>query len=384
MKKVKLSLATMLLVGSCSAINADSLIDAFKNGTTSGDISLAYEVRNQDKETSTYYSDTEYAVSSIGLYYKTASYKNFSLNIGMRAFTSIFEDDKDFDTGHGKGDSTERFYDYDGHSLLTDTYLAYDIDKVSIKIGRQKLYEMGLTHLFDGITVRTTPLENMNFDLIYVEGRGRADIKNIRPVEDINENKGLYKVALAYKFNENFKAKAYYFDAPDAYDMTGGRINFDTKFKEVKTGLQIQYIEASKDDLPNKDEELSEIKAYATYAGYTTTLGYYETGKDSDLYGAIAKTGETVVPFEEGDPSYDADAKTTYLQVSKSFGKTNVTALYGLMEHGKYDSDELDIWVGYNFNKNIAFTLGYTRMNMDEDSSYTDLDQLNATISYKF
>ncbi len=90
MKKVKLSLATILLVGSCSAVNADSLIEAFKNGTTSGDISLAYEVRNQDKETSTYYSDTEYAVSSIGLYYKTASYKNFSLNIGMRAFTSYF------------------------------------------------------------------------------------------------------------------------------------------------------------------------------------------------------------------------------------------------------------------------------------------------------
>ncbi len=384
MKKTKLSLAAILMVGGFSSINAESLKEAFENGKVSGDFSVMYENRSTDRDTTErYFADTAYSVASLGLYYKTASYKNFSLSIGMRAFTNLYEEDKNFRTYHGKGDSSERFYEEKGHSILTDTYLAYDTENIHVKIGRQQLYEESLTYLFDGVTVRTTPIENMNLDFIYVNARGRADTKNIRPVEDINNNDGVYKVGLAYKFNENVSSKIYYLEEPDKASIIGGKLSLSTNIDDIKLGLNLESLKTS-EDTDAEDGQVNAISAYTIISGYTFTLGYYETDKDGG-WGSADDYGETIVPFEEGDSSYFNDAKTTYFQVSKDFNNLSLTALYGIIDYQDKKAKELDIWAGYKFSKNLSLNIGYSYIDEDDKNlDSPDMNQFNAVLSYRF
>lgn len=384
MKIVKLSLAAVMTAGLCTVANANSLAQAIQDGKLSGEVSITYESRDQDKEVSKGYSDTAYAVSSIGLNYKTAQYNNFSVNVGFRAFTNIYEDDKNFITNHGTGDATERIYDEKGYSILADTYLAYDINNFHVKIGRQQLSTEWLNRMNDAITINANPLKNAELELIYTQRRGRSDNRNLRHMTDVNKDKGLYKAGFTYKFNDNIKTKLYYMDAPQAYSLIGGKINLDGKFDTVKTGLLIHAMETSEDDINKKDGEMIEIKAYTTINGYTATLAYVETGKENG-WGSAANYGDTVVPFEEGDQMYKADASTVYGMISKNFDPINLTILYGITEYGNYEKDELNIWAGYKFNKETSLKIGYAVMNEDEkDSSSTDMNQLNATLAYKF
>lgn len=384
MERIKLSLLVISAISISSLANANTLSDALVNGKVTGDVSATYESRKQDKEVSIYYSNTAYSVGSIGLNYKTASFNDFTGEVGFRAYSKLYEDDSNFKTYHGTGDSTERFYDEKGSSMLSRANIAYDIDSLHVKVGRQLLSDDWLTNVHDAVTVNANPIDNLDLELIYSERFGRARARDLRPMTDTNDNNGIYKTGLTYKFNDLVKSNAFYYAAPDSYDMYGGKLYLDKEYSDVKVGTSFHMLELLADKDPTKDGELLELKAYVSIDGYTGTLGYVDN-KKADIWGTAGKAGFNIVPFEEGDSMLKADAKTTYFMLSKNIAGVSLTGLYGIFDYGKYKSSEFDIWAGYDISKNAKFNLGYAMtVEDDDDTSMSDMQQLNATLTYSF
>ncbi len=384
MKNIKLSLVVISSLSMLSCLNANSLSEALTSGKVSGDVAVTYESRNFDKETSKYYSNTAYSVGSIGLNYKTASFNNFTAEVGFRAYTNLYENDKNFSTFHGTGDATERFYDEKGSSMLSRANIAYDIKNFHVKVGRQLLADDWLTNIHDAVKINTTPLENLELELIFSDRFGRARARDLRPMTDTNDNNGIYKAGITYKFNDFVKTNAFYYTAPDSYDMYGGKIYLDKKYSDVKVGTSIHMLDLSAENDSTKDGQLLELKAYVSAAGYKATLGYVDN-KEADIWGTAGKAGFNIVPFEEGDSMLKADAKTTYFMLSKNVAGVSLTGLYGIFDYGNFKSDEFNIWAGYKINKNTKFNLGYAMTNEDDkDTSLSDMQQLNATVTYSF
>ncbi len=373
----KLSLlVSVVVLGASTTVCAGELEEAFKAGTVSGDVSITFESRSQDQEINAYYSDTAYSVGSVGLEYKTGDFRGFSAAFGARGYRPLWEDES--------GDAKERFNDND--ILISNAYVAFDNNIFHVKAGRQQLFTDWIKRTLDAVSVYANPVENLEVEVLWANKIGRVDNRNAIDSYDTGiDDKGVYKYALAYTFNDMFNAKVFGKTVPDHHDLYGGLVNVDAG----NFGGRVQYIETSEEVLAD-DGEMLEVKAYAKFAGATATLGYIKTGDDVG-WGSAAAHGELVVPFEEGDQVYNTagSSETTYLMLSRSFSGVSLTALYGITDYEKanvgYDKSELDIWAGYDITKNLNMAVGFTVTDEDtKDVATTDLTQLNATFAYKF
>lgn len=364
-----------------SNLQATNLDEMFTSGKLSGDVSITYESRKQDEEISKYFSNTKYSVGSIALNYETATYNNFNINIGFRKFFEIYEEDHNFITKHGVGDSTERIYDEKGWTILSTAYLNYANENIGIKVGRQDLKTDWLTKSHDAVTIISNISSKSKLNLIWSKKRGRVTNRELRPFLKINDNDGIYKASLDYNFGL-LDTTTYILHAPTSHDIYGGKIKINKEFSDIKTGALIHLAKIS--EKKQEDGDMIELKAYLDINGYKSTLGYVKTGKKNG-WASAADYGDLVVPFEEGINMYKADAQTIYFMLSKKVYNSYITGLYGLTEYGDYKGDEFNLWLSHKLNKNTSFKLGYTLTNEDEnDSASTDMRQLNMTLSYKF
>lgn len=381
MKYINLSLAAIAAMSMFSIANATSLSEALKSGKVSGDISVTYEKRSQDKEISNYYSNTAYSVGSIGLAYESSKFNNFSAVIGFRAYKVLFEDDKT--SLSGKGDASERFYEVDGENktvALEKGYLAYDLDNLHVKAGRQVISTEWINKTQDALRLDAKISDNTDVELIWTARHGRVSARDYRPLTEMNKgNGGLYKLGITQALSDSISAKAYALTAPSLKDIYGGKVTF----KNDSFTAMAHYAQTNEDVAGKLDGNILELKASTSLAGISATLAYVQTDKEA---GFTHIAGETIIPFEEGDHMYLADAKTTYLMLSKSFADVSLTALYGITDYaGKYDKSEFNLWAAYPVSKNLSFNLGYAMTSEDsKDASYTDLQQLNTTLSYRF
>lgn len=384
MKTISLSLVALATLSMSTVLNANTLSQALSNGKVSGDVSVTYESRNQDKEIGTYYKDTQYSVGSIGLNYKTADFNNFGANIGVRAYKNLFEDDSDKLTGTGYGDASERFYETGNNKTvdLESAYISYDLDTLHIKAGRQFISTEWINKTQDAVSVNAS-LNDTDVEFIWTNRHGRVSSRDYRPMTEVNKgNGGLYKLGLTQNFNDSTFAKAYVLTAPSLKDIYGGKLDYKNNIDGIDFGAMAHYA-ATNEDLNGVDNSnIMEFTTFATISGIKATLGYVQVDEDA-AFNHIA--GETIIPFEEGDQMYLKDARTTYLMISKDIADISLTALYGITKYGKYEKSEFNLWAGYELSKNLDLNLGYAMTNEDKkDLTMTDLQQLNATIAYKF
>lgn len=403
MKAIKLSMIAILASSISSIASADSLSEALRNGKFSGELAVTYEQRDVDKEIPNYYQDTAYAVGSIALNYTTDTWNNFSAQAGIRAYTNLWEDDSDSDTTNkknprigGRGDSSERFYDSASNAELSKLFIAYDKNDLHVKVGRQAFYTEWVGKLQDAVSIYAKPFENAQLEAIWTKKRGRVYAREFRPFYDLNENKGVYKIGLEYKFNDNIKVKPYYMTSSDIYDLYGGKITLDkdlgdnssigTMVHAIQTDEKLKYKTSDGTYKKREDGKMLEVKVYGKYAGYSATLGYVKNGDDNG-WGSANIAGETIVQFEEGDGMYYAGSETYYLMLSKQVGPVSLTAIYGEMEYTKneYKEKEFDLWAGYKISENLKMNVGFAVTDTDDKDAYTtDLTQLNTTLVYSF
>jgi hypothetical protein len=123
MKKLA-KLATISLFAASSIYAADSLEDAFKNGTTSGELSV-YHISTDNKTV----DDTNFTVGSIYLNYVTDEINGFKATIGGRANHLFSQKNDGYDTGSdGRVDA-----------VVTEANIAYATDMVTVIAGRQPI-----------------------------------------------------------------------------------------------------------------------------------------------------------------------------------------------------------------------------------------------------
>jgi len=392
-KTIKLGLVASSLLLGVNTLSADSLHEALSNGKVSGDVTIAYESRDFDKEVGTYYQNTAWSVGSVGLNYETGSYNNFNAAIGYRGYAKLYEGDDKSSTNGGMGDANDRIKDTQGNDQISQAYIQYKANDLAIQLGRKDIAwgtTDWITKIHQGVFAQYKVNDNLNLEALFSDKRGRVYAHELFPMADINGDKGLYQGAGTYKINDNYTLKGYYIDATDSHSITGGKLSTSHTIAEYKVGSLIHLMQTSEDVATKKDGELTELQVSASRDGIYALLGYVKTGSENG-WGSAASAGDMVVWFEEGDIMYATDVETTYLYLSKSIAGISLSALYGTTSYRKsengeeYRGSELDVWASHNFNKNLSLSLGYAMTNEDnDDSGISDMDQLNAKLKYTF
>ena len=395
MKSIKLSLIASLALSACTFASANSLHEALTNGKVSGEVAVTYETRNVDEKVGNYYQDTAYSVGSFALKYETGVWNNLSLTTKFRAYKTLFEEHDSLETWKGSGDASERFYENGDEKDIDaeEFFVKYQYDNFTLKAGRQFIVSDWFAKTHDAVKLDAV-FGDTAVEAIWSKKIGRVYARDYRPMENINDSKGAYKLGITHKFNDNIKATVYDVYLPDNHYKLGGRLNLDYD----KFSIRADYVQQKMDDDLNQDDtDFFHLKASTKIFGVNAAIGYAKVGDDKDPFIGYGAAGESLCPFEEGDAFYYRNAETYYASLSKSFGNLNATLIYGIFNdykvdikgrdsNNEYDANETTLWLGYKVSDNIKANVGYTYFNTDDVNGWvgSDMSQLNATLVYSF
>ena len=165
MKLAKLSLAAIVVAGlASSSFAADTLADAFKNGTVNGELK-AYYFGTGDGDS----NRQDIFTTGVSLGYKTAAFYGFSLGLTAQGSSSPFASDASKDV---YGSSM-----YGPGAVLSEAYVAYNIGKTTAMVGRMYLDtplvassgSRVIKEAFEGAAVINTDLPNTTLIAGYVQ-----------------------------------------------------------------------------------------------------------------------------------------------------------------------------------------------------------------------
>ncbi|OCL96880.1 Opr family porin [Arcobacter porcinus] len=402
MKKFNLSLIAVLAISSASVIHASTLQEALKDGKVSGEVTLTTEERYFKKDIDSYYRDSAYGVGSFALKYETGVWNNLSLTSKTRAYKTIWEKSRTKPTGTGTGDATGRFYEKDGVKQTVDIeslFLEYTPNSnINVKAGRQDLNSDWMNKIHDAVKIEAN-FKNTSIEAIWSIRDGRVHARDYRPLEKMNGNKGVYKLGINQKFNENISATAYGLVFPDSKEIYGAKVNL--AYDDTKARIHYAYSDEGKsldkNSVKDVKSDIIDIMFSTSLFGFSPYLGYAKVSDDLAFPGyntneKSRESGEIIVPFEEGDYFYSRGASTIYAGIGKTIGDFNATFLYGNtkyykdpkgQDNKKNTVDEATLWLGYKITSDLKSNLGYTYVN-EKDTNIGEYNQVNLTFTYSF
>lgn len=351
----KISLVTCgLLLSTSMAFGADSIDEAFKTGSVSGDITL-YGTKADNKGGT---ADTDASFATTGIAYETASYMGLSAKAGFRA-------------GHAFDDSTLA-----NDALMTEAYVKYANDMFSLTVGRQ---EIGLEWLGDyneAIVAGITAVPDTTIVLGYVNQQAAADEDEIGDFAEVTED-GTYVVDVKYTGLSGVELNPYFYSAPDVADFYGLKATYSSDM----FGAVAQYAASSED--VGSDGSIAHVEASTSLAGISAALGYIKTDKTAGV-ASISAYGDSISPFDNGVNTYSADAKTVYGSLGYSVAGVDLGLLYGETDYSvNSEEKELNLTAGYSITDSLGLSLLYVKYD-EEGSSSNDSDYASATLAYSF
>ena len=351
----KISLITCgLLLTTNMAFAADSIDEAFKNGTVSGDIT-GYSLK-EDKKGGT--TDGKLTALTGGLSYETANFMNLSAKASFRA-GHVFDGAK-----------------FDNDSLMTEAYVKYAQDSFSLSIGRQAIDLEWLGDYNESVVAAITAIPNTSIVLGYVNQQAAADEDEIGKFDEITED-GAYVLDVKYTGLEGIELNPYFYSAPNKADFYGLKATYSSDM----IGAVAQYAMSSEET--QADGSIGHIELNSTIAGLSAALGYIATDKTVGA-GSISAYGDNVSPFDNGANTYSADAKTVYASLGYSIASVDLGVLYGETDFATNSEEkELNLSASYSITDNLGLGLLYVDYDL-EGSSNDDYKALSATASYTF
>jgi len=182
MKLAKLSLAAIVVAGlASSSFAADTLADAFKNGSVNGELKAYYFANKDDSG-----DKDSLFTTGVLLGYKTASFYGLSLGLTFQGSSSPFAD---------KGAKADYSgYEYGSGAVLSEAYVAYNIGKTTAMVGRMFLDTPLVAtsgskmtkDAFEGAAIINTDLPNTTLIAGYVQKH------QDRTTQDFDTNNGTY------------------------------------------------------------------------------------------------------------------------------------------------------------------------------------------------
>jgi len=359
MKKIILS-----VVAVTTLVSADSLTEAFQNGTYSTKARVFYFDRSFDKDG----VDDAQALTAGGIMkYETGMYNGLKAGIayyGSHRLGSIFSREE------GKGTSILGRQGED-LSFLGEAYLEYclycvGLSNTTIKVGRQQLstpliqnHDLRiLPSVYEAAVVRNEDIKDTMVELGYVKRYTGFTSKDNR-FNDYNSKwgqDGLGYISIKNRSIPNLSVRAQYVKALDDKDNAGNQIKVD----------DYRYIDA-KYALPFGQKTY--IKAQ--YGGNA-----YNVGDDSTLYGV--KVGTTVGMF---------DLALLYDKVDDNeFKAVESGPMYSDWQQGYGNYEPSEAFGGQIIAHPIAglsLKLGYVDVAADDGYVRDDFSEMNIDAKYK-
>ncbi len=320
-------LATISLFAASSIFAADTLEDAFKGGTTTGELSVYGVSKNAKGKniTNDNYQDSGYTVGSMYLNYSTAELNGFKATLGARA-NHLF-DEKETDDYWGQDDNGNTLEKV--KAVVTEANISYANDMVTIIAGRQPIDLEWIGDYHDALVGvltydKLTAIAGVTQGVMVADPDGA--LTKMGDILDKDDKKTKAAVLdLSYAINDNLSVGAYYMDAQDLFSAVGGSV---TGSIDALTATA-KYAQTSEDAANTKDGDIYALDlSYAIGEIATVGGGYITTDKKGGT-GTIAALGDNISPFEDGNQVYGTDAKTWYLSASTEVAGFGLGALYG-------------------------------------------------------
>jgi hypothetical protein len=347
------------------AFGVETIDAAFKEGKVSGSL-IAYGITTDNKNT----PDSDAAFGTINLAYETASFKGISAKAGFTA-------------GHAIADGT-----LDNDSLMTEAYVKYANDMFSLTAGRQAIDLEWLGDFNEAVVAAITAVPDTTIVLGYTNQQAAADEDEIGDFAQLTE-KGAYVIDVKYSGLEGVEFNPYAYSAPDYAEFYG----LKTTFTADMFGAIAHYAVSNEDTLgAASDGSIGHIELNTTISDFTAAVGYIKTDKDVGT-GSIATYGDNISPFDYGQSTYDADARTVYGKLGYTIAGIELGALYGETKYDSadYKEKELNLTAGYSITESLSTSLLYADVNVDEVAEAgkgadgtVDQNYVSLTVAYTF
>ncbi|ARU47754.1 OprD family outer membrane porin [Sulfurospirillum diekertiae] len=426
MKLAKLSLAAIVVAGlASSSFAADTLADAFKNGTVNGELKAYYFQSDNGKSTEDIFT------TGVMLGYKTASLYGLSLGVTFQGSSSPFADDG--------GKDRYKYTMYGPGASLSEAYIAYNIGKTTAMVGRMFLdtplvassSSRIIKDSFEGAAVINTDLPNTTLIAGYVQkGQDRTDYNDsIGKFQKkfatgslsygelpVNAEDGAYTLAAINKSVSGLTLTAAYAYANDIAQLAYAEALYEGKAGEIGYTLGGQFYYNKIDNAltnlantlavtPFADDSITSyaLKAGLSFKGINGTVAYSQTSDDDVATGVVNGSStdkglhrsELVSGLGNGadllytdaviaSPGYTRDTKAYLIDLNYDVtAAANVGVRYVLADDNYLDAkySYSSVYGSYKFESLKGFSLGAQYEHQGKDA---DGDDLWVKANYKF
>ena len=354
----KISLVTCgLLLSTSMAFGADSIDEAFKTGTVSGSLT-AYGQKIDSKGGS---ADEANGYGTINLGYETASFKGFSAKAG-------------FEAGHAMDDGA-----LDNDALMTEAYIKYANDMVSLTAGRQAIDLEWIGDYHEAVVASITAIPDTSIVLGYSNQIAFADEDEISDFDQIGTD-GAYVADVKYSGLKGIELNPYYYSVPDTANWYGLKATYSSDM----FGALAHYAASSEDVSTTNDGSLLALELSTSLSGVSIAAGYLATD-DKGGIGSMALIGDNFEPLDNGDAMYSqVDAKMVYGSLGYTIAGVDLGVLYGETDFASNGEEkELNLSAGYSFTDSLSLGLLFVDYDL-EGSSSADYKDYSATLAYSF
>lgn len=394
MKNKKTSFSVMILAtvvaSIISPVNAKTITEALKSGTTTINTRVFYFNRGFDKPD---VKDAEALTAGGIMKYESGSIGNFKVGLGYYGSHSLFNT---IDREKAGGTSLLQSNGED-ITLLGEAYVDFDTGTNQIKAGRQRLstplmndHDLRmLPSTYEAIVYRNKSIPNTVIETGYVSrysGFGsklnKFDSQYLKWGTD-----GLAYISGKTKL-ENISLQGQYIETLDDTGIFNNYSYLDTKIPihiGEKTYLKAQY--GGTGYQTGKDSNMFGLKAGTSFGPIDAAIVYNKI--ENNIYRAV-EAGPMYTDWQQGYGNYEPSDAVGLQLIYHPSSKASIKAGYVDVESKDGDSFNLDSYKEFNFdakyriNKSSKVRLRFSSKKQDQNSNREDRNDFRVIYSHDF
>ncbi|MDH5601457.1 MAG: OprD family outer membrane porin [Gammaproteobacteria bacterium] len=379
----KLLTTSLLIAGLSGASHAAGLDDAFKKGTTSGQLRLGYISVSPDATGS---ETTTGGAMGGEIKFETAKWNRFQL-----ALAPYFVEKVDALTG----DDTKINGDFfdgnnESYAYLGEAYVNYAFKNGSFRYGRQKLDTPFIntddirmfSNTFTAAWLNMAMSKSLTLDLGQVSTWAGFDSGSSQEKFKRASNDGVSAFGLNYKASDDFSAQAWYYSFDKAFSL----IYADATYSTGNLEIGVQMGSYSESDASGVDGSV--LGASITYsAGPFTLAAVMNSGTNDDGKSASLGLGggNYYAAMDEStiDGLNDAEAQVISIEYAATDKFTAAVAVGHFEDNGAAtEIDETNVVLSYSASDSLDVELIHTTVDALGTADDFSRQTLRATYSF--
>jgi len=275
-------------------------------------------------------------------------------------------------------------------SILSEASLNYDNGLFALSLGRQNVQYDWLLGSIDGILAMIGSDDTHSLRLFWFDNYRHLQYNYYTMIKDINDNRGMYGLIAKSNF-DNLEISYFDYYLEDLRNIAGAHINYI--YDNIGFNVSYSLANALSLALYDYDESFFNASIEYLYENHFFEVGYSKTGKNGLL--AILQLGNFMFgQFYLGNQEDRENAQNSFVKYIYADGKWRFELIGGVTRYDNnfvrvendLKSKELDIYLQYNYSKNLSFDIGAMRMNVSKNDPLQvsqTLLMLNMAVNYE-